>query len=327
MRTLSARGIRAVWEPGCGHLPELEIDGAPVLWSAPWRDDAAIQSDPAIPVVERRLGGTFVCLPFGHDDFGGGAIHGAAANGPWRIARAGTSALTATCATPYGRVAAGIAVRDDHPVLYQTHILDLAAPATFAHHPVLHCAEGGRLSAPPPRAVLTFDAEAPVFARNARAGGWEIDGRDLRDLPRETCEDFATIVANPGLAWTALARHAEGDTILSLRRAEQLPVTNVWMSNGARAHAPWHRQRGLVGIEDAICAGAEGFAAARDGTSRVAAEGVPTCLPPGRHVIRHALLRLDGCHEVTDLRPDGDTLAIGLRSGTRRVPFDGGHFA
>ncbi|WP_299653241.1 hypothetical protein [uncultured Jannaschia sp.] len=327
MRYLSARGIRAAWEPGSGHLPELVIDGADTLWSAPWRDDPAIQSDASIPVVERRLGGTFVCLPFGRDDRAGGPIHGAVANAPWQIRRASPSALTATCATPYGRVAATIAVRDNHPVLYQTHILDLAAPASFAHHPIVHCAAGGQLSAPPPRAVLTFDAEAPVFARNARSDGWEIGGRDLREIPRETCEDFATIVARPGLGWTGLARHAEGDTILSLRRTEQLPVTNVWMSSGARSHAPWYGQRGLVGIEDAISAGAESFTVARAGTSRIAAEGVPTCLPPGRHVIPHAIVRIAGSHEILEIVSDGDALAITTATRTLRIPFDGRHLA
>ena len=327
MRTLAARGIRAVWELGCGHLPRLVIDGADVLWSAPWREDAALQSDATIPVVDRRLGGTFVCLPFGRDDVDGGPPHGAVANAPWRIVRAGPSALTATRSTPRGQVTARVAVHDDHPVLYQTHILDLTAPATFAHHPILHCAGGGRLSGPAPPAILTFDAEAPVLPRNARFEGWTGDGRDLRSLPAETCEDFATIVGRGGIGWTALARHAEDDTILFLRHAAQLPVTNLWLSNGARTHAPWHGQRGLVGIEDAICAGAEGFTAALDGTSRVAAEGVPTCLPPGRHVVPHAIVRVPGCHDVDDITFDADSLAIATDSGAIRVPFDGTHFA
>ncbi|MGB3407352.1 MAG: hypothetical protein WBA67_07640, partial [Jannaschia sp.] len=65
---LSARGIRAEWEADCGHLPSLVISGATVLHAARWRDDPAIQADAGLPRVDRRLGGTFVCAPFGRDD-------------------------------------------------------------------------------------------------------------------------------------------------------------------------------------------------------------------------------------------------------------------
>lgn len=338
MITLSAQGIRALWEPGVGHLPELVIDGAPVLYAAPWRDEAGIQTDPAIAPVERRLGGTFACCPFGGDDVDGGPIHGQAANGPWTVARAAPSALTARCALSRGRMEARIILRDDHPVLYQTHVLDLSAPATFAHHPMLHLAGDGHIATAPLRAVHSIGGQGdgtvrPLWSRDARSeDDWmptPTGPRNWRDYPGPEGEDFLALVthARTGLSWTAVQRRAEGDTILFLKRAEQLPLTCLWMSNGGRDYAPWNgRYRRVLGVEDAICAGADGFAAALSGNSRFKGEGIPQHLPPGRHVIPHAIVRLAGCHLVRDVTPDAG-LRIMTEDGPISVPFATEHFA
>ncbi|SDZ37651.1 hypothetical protein SAMN05444004_11237 [Jannaschia faecimaris] len=315
---LHARGILAEWEASCGHLPRLEIGGASVLWAAPWRDDPAVQSDTAIPVVDRRLGGTFTCAPFGQDDLDGGPPHGLAANAPWQVTRSSPSSVSATRRIGRGHLTARIAVRHDHPVLYQTHTLDLDRRCTFAHHPIIHAAAGAWLSANA-RAILTFDAEAPFL----------LQGRRLTKLPTEIPtgphEDFATLTGATGLGWTALARLAEGDTIVTLRQTDQLPVTNLWFSDGARG-GMWRNARGLIGVEGAICAGAEGFAAALS-DNRVAADGVPTALPPGRHVIPHAIVRIAGCHRISGvvLAPGALRLQTGVETLT--VPFDETHFA
>lgn len=330
---LAARGIRAEWEASSGHLPTLEIGGASVLHSAPWRDDVDIQSDTSISVVDRRLGGTFACAPFGADDVDAGPAHGLSANARWRVLRSSPQALTAYRKLSRGSVTARIALRDMHPVLYQTHILALDAPCTFAHHPMIYAAEGARLSASVPQSVLTYEAEAPVYRGNERSADWHLatrEGgtRDLRELPQQVCEDFVTLVsASSGLGWTAVQRRAEGDTIITLRRIEQLPITMLWLTNGARQARPWDgRFRGVIGIEDGICAAAEGFAAALSGRSRIAAEGVRTALPAGRHVIPHAILRLDRPVDVTEVSLDHG-LRIETTDGTIHIPFDEGHFA
>ncbi|WP_281825364.1 hypothetical protein [Jannaschia rubra] len=317
---LSARGISARWDASCGHLPSLVIDGSSVLWSAPWRSDPRVQADPAIPMVDRRLAGTFVCAPFGRDDGDDGPPHGWSANAPWRMTRAGPDALTAVRRLSRGHVTARIALRNDHPVLYQTHMLDFDRPCTFAHHPMFALSGGGTLTANC-RATLTFAAETPVLPQASR---WDGLAPELREYPKEKAEDFATLIGPIGLGWTALARHAEGDTLLTLRRAEQLPVTNIWISNGARGDH-WSAVRGLLGIEDAICAGAGGFAAALT-DNRVKAEGVATALPPGRHVIPHAIVRIAGVHEVRDVRLGDGHLAIHTDGADMTVPFAREHF-
>ncbi|SFI40847.1 hypothetical protein [Jannaschia pohangensis] len=322
MRVIAARGIHARFDAGCGHLPGLVIDGVPVLWSAPWRDDPGMQADGTIPMVERRLGGSFACAPFGRDDVDGGPPHGAVANAPWQVTRHGPSSLTARCGFVRGAIETRLAVRDGHPVLYRIDTLDLTAPYTFALHPMLDVAGGARLSGPV-RTALTFAAESPVFDPGAREAGWG----PFADYPDRTCEEFVTVIHAPGLVWTAVARAGHGDTILFLKQAGQLPMTNLWMSNGARTGVPWHGARGILGVEDAICAGAEGFAAALAGRGRVADEGVLTHLPPGRHVIPTAILRMTGLHRVTGLTVAADGLTVTTPEGSQDVPFESGHFA
>ncbi|WP_179380404.1 hypothetical protein [Jannaschia marina] len=314
---LQARGIRAEWEPAVGHLPVLEIAGVQVLWSAPWRDDPSVQADATLHPVDRLLGGTFTCAPFGRDDVDCGPPHGLAANAPWHRLRAAPGALVACRRLSRGAITARIVLRDDHPVLYQTHLLDLDAPSTFAHHPILAAHGGGTVRSGADH-LLTFAAEAPFLPQDTHLS-------PLVDVPTTAHEDFATLVGGPALGWTAVERHAEGDTILTLRKTRQLPVTNLWFSNGARG-SMWALARGLICVEDAICAGAEGFAAAL-GRSRVGAAGVPTVLRRGRHVIPHALLRLDGCHTVEGVTLAPGCLGVQTARGLLKVPFDESHFA
>ena len=324
--------MRATWEPGCGHLPDLTIDGAPVLHAAPWRDTAEIQADRTIPVVDRRLGGTFACAPFGADDVDGGPPHGHAANGPWHLLRAAPGALRAARALARGRMTATLALRDGHPALYQTHVLDLDAPCTFAHHPMLAAAQGATLTTSPVTEALVFPTAepggAPLFDRPQRAVGHRLTrpGGDWnwRVYPDRPCEEFVALVHPPGPAWTAVARPARGDTILFLKRAEQLPLTCLWISNAGRAGRPWNgRHVGVLGVEDARCAGAEGFAAALSGRGMV--RGVPLTFAPGRHVVPHAILRLPGVHAVRAIHAAAASLRVETKGGAVAVPFDPGH--
>lgn len=321
---LHARGATAEWEPGCGHLPRLVLGGAEVLWAAPWRDDPAVQADRAIPMVDRRLGGTFACAPFGRDDVDGGPPHGAPANAPWRVLRAAPSALVAQVAMPRGRVTARIALRDNHPALYQTHRLDLLAPCTFAHHPMIRAAGGAAMTTSATRARTFPRMEAPGVERLPPDAA--LDPAEIERLPEGPGTDFVTLIHPPGLGWTAIAREAEGDAIVFLKRAERLPVTNLWLWDGGRDGPPWAGRRcGVIGVEDAACAGADGFRAALDGASRVT--GVPLALPAGRHHVAHAIVRIAGCGPVRGLRLEPGRLVAETRAGPRAVPFDAGHLA
>ncbi len=302
----------------------MRIGGAEVLWSAPWRDDPAVQADAAIPRVDRRLGGSFACAPFGHDDVDGGPPHGRALNEAWRLVRASSSALTARAALGRGRIEATVALRDGHPALYRTDRLDLDAPCTFALHPMLR-ARGGAAMTTSARPARTFPhREAPGVERLPPDAA--IPVADLERLPEGPGTDFASLSHPPGLGWTAIARAAEGDTVVFRKRAEQLPLTNLWLWNGGRDGSPRDgAMLGVIGVEDAVCAGADGFRAALEGTSRIA--GVPLVLPAGRHVGPTAIVRTLGASPVRAVRLDGDRLRLDTDAGPREVAFDGGHLA
>lgn len=322
---LGARGASAEWEPASGHLPRLVIGGADVLWRAPWRNDPAVQVDCSIPLVDRRLGGTFVCAPFGADDVDGGPPHGRPANGAWRVLHRSHSALVAETSLPRGRLRARLTFRDSHPALYQQHLLDLHAPSTFAHHPMIRAGGGATLTTSA-RSARTFPPMEALSAERLPADA-VLDPSALERLPEAPGCDFVTLVHTPeGLGWTAVAREQEGDAVLFLKRSEQLPVTNLWLWNGGRQESPWRGLReGVIGVEDARCAGADGFRAALEGRSRI--EGVPLCFPPGRHAIAHAVLRIADCGTVRDVRVRRDALEVATDEGRCVVPFDGTHLA
>jgi hypothetical protein len=333
---IAARGISARLEPDAGMIPTLTIDGAQVLFAAPWRQEAEIQAARSIPLVDRRLGGCFFCAPFGTNS--SGPPHGAPANTRWIVKHQSAQAVTWRLAQAVNgaRITARLSVRDGHPVLYQEH--DVAGgqgAMTFAYHPMVQMAAGGTLRMAPKRAALTEGAPqlagASLWACGQDVAGWDltsVDGRarDLRVYPAGPCEDFVTLIEaqTHGLGWTALHRDAEDDTVLILKDRAALPVTMLWISNGARTHAPWNgRCHGVLGIEDAVCAGGAGFAAATH-ANRIAAHGVPTCrdLGAGPYSFRHAIARLAGQRLVADVTLDAG-LHITFEDGSStRLPFD-----
>lgn len=344
LRDLATRRARVQFDPSLGNLPLLEMDGAPVLHAAPWRDAAEVQADRAIPLVDRRLSGDFLCMPFGRDDVHGGPPHGLTANSRWVVKRHTPEVLAARLAMNVqgARVDKHLALDPEAPVLYQTHVIRGGQGAmTLAHHPMIAMAAGGRLRCSPKRAVLTEPTPqhpgAHFWALNQRVAGYEVHSVsgarvDIRDYPSEICEDFAVMIEamTRGLGWSALERFAEDDTILILKDARKLPLTLLWVSNGGRDFSPWNgRHRGVLGIEDAICAGGAGFAAACR-PNRITAEGVPSALDlgAGPHVIRHAILRLPRRVAVASVQVTQHGLVVAAEGGeATHTPFDPGFFA
>lgn len=332
-------------DPEVGNISLWRVGGRRALHVAPWREETAIQSDESLALVNRRLAGDFLCLPFGKDDVGGDPIHGLPANTPWRvdIADAAHARLTLEARPRGATITRDIALVG--PVLLQTHVIEGGTgEVTLAHHPMAHMAEGGTLSFSPKRAALT-DPVAQyeghnLWALNQMRGDLTLDradgGRwDLHSYPvGEVTEDFAILVEARGrsLGWTVLMRHAEDDMLVVLKDAAMLPVTMLWISNGARDFPPWNgRHRGVIGIEDGRAAGGTGLAAAM-AENRVRALGVPTTLALGpRHVIRHAMLSLPrppGWTRIADIAlGSGQITLTEAGGGTLSVPFPEGHFA
>lgn len=345
MITLSHGESALMLDPGVGNIPLWRVAGRSPLHAAPWRDEAPVQADPAIPLVERRLAGDFFCMPFGRDDVAGDPPHGLTANTRWEVLNQDDSAAHLRLARPVRGASVDKHLRIAGPVLYQTHVITGGqGQITIAHHPMSRMVSGGRLSVSPKRAVLT-DAVPQEPGRNLWALGqtrrdlflattmgplW-----DLRDYPAQhRVEDFCLLVEAPDtpIGWSVLIRHAEDDMLVILKDARLMPVTMLWISNGGRAHAPWNgRHDGVIGIEDGCTAGTGGLAAALS-PNRLSAMGVPSALTlGGRHVIRHAMLSLPrpaGWKDVADVRVGAQDLTLTDSAGQNLViPFDGGFFA
>lgn len=327
-----------------GNIPLWRVGGRVALHAAPWRDEAAVQDDPAIPMVNKRLAGDFLCMPFGKDDVEGDPPHGHPANAPWDVIRADVAEAHLRLSVPVRGAVVDKVVRITGPVLYQTHRVSGGQGAvSFAHHPMARMAEGGRLSFSPKRAALT-DPVPQYAGRNL----WALnqvqpdlilpceDGSDwdLRIYPAgHAVEDFCLLVEARGapVGWTVLMRNAEDDMLVVLKDARVMPVTMLWVSNGGRDFSPWNgRHTGVLGIEDGCAAGATGLAAAL-AENRLTAMGLPTALTlGGEHLIRHAMISLPrppGWAEVRDVTiAKGQVTLTEAGGATVSVPFDAGFF-
>ena len=328
-----------------GNMPLWRVGGRLPLHAAPWRGEPAVQDDPAIPLVDKRLAGDFLCMPFGRDDVGGDPPHGHAANSPWTVVRQDVAEAHLRLSVPVRGATVDKLVRITGPVLYQTHrVTGGQGAVSFAHHPMARMAEGGRLSFSPKRAALT-DPDPQYPGRNL----WALnqtqpdlilpceDGSDwdLRIYPAgHTIEDFCLLVEAQGarIGWTVLMRNAEDDMLVVLKDARLMPVTMLWVSNGGRDFSPWNgRHRGVLGIEDGCAAGGIGLAATL-APNRLTAMGVPTALPlGGEHMIRHAMISLPrppgwaGVREVGIAK--GQVTLTEAGGATVSVPFDERFFA
>lgn len=332
-------------DPVVGNIPAWQVGGRHPLHAAPWREEPEVQTDPAIPAVNKRLAGDFLCLPFGLDDVAGDPPHGLTANSPWALIRQDVAEAHLRLSATVRGATVDKLVRITGPVLYQTHRIEGGMGAlSVAHHPMAHMAEGGRLSFSPKRAALTDPAPQyagrNLWALNQMRPDLHLsceDGRDwdLRDYPAgHRVEDFCLLVEARGArtGWTALMRNAEDDMLIVLKDARILPVTMLWISNGGRDFSPWNgRHTGVIGIEDGCAAGGIGLAATLD-ENRLTAMGVPTALTlGGTQMIRHAMISLPrppGWAELRDI-----TIARGQATLTEAggaqvsVPFDDGFFA
>jgi hypothetical protein len=331
-------------DPEVGNIPLWRVGGRHPLHVAPWRDEAEVQEDESLPLVNRRLAGDFLCMPFGRDDVEEGPIHGLPANSRWEVTREDVAhAEFRLLAHPRGATVTK-RVQIVGPVLLQTHVIEGGAgEVTLAHHPMSRMAEGGRLSFSPKRAALTDPqpqyAGHNLWALNQLRGDLHLDREDggqwdLHEYPAgHRVEDFAILVEARGatLGWTVLMRNAEDDMLVVLKDARILPVTMLWISNGGRDFSPWNgRHSGVLGIEDGCAAGGIGLKGAI-ADNRIKAFGVPTTLSLGpRHVIPHAMVSLPrppGWSEVVAVALADETLTLTERSGaTISVPFPDGHF-
>ncbi|QXT38283.1 hypothetical protein [Gymnodinialimonas ceratoperidinii] len=334
----------ALIDASVGNIPHWQVSGREPLHAAPWRDEAEVQDDPDVALVDKRLAGDFLCMPFGRDDVHDGPIHGPPANDPWNLVAHDAASARFALSTDVLGAHVTKEIRLVGSALLSTHVVEGGAgEVTFAHHPMTRMAEGGRLSFSPKRAALTDPVAqhegANLWALNQLRGDLELDCEDgsqwhLGTYPAgHVVEDFCTLVEARGatLGWTCVMRNAEDDMVIVLKDAQMLPITMLWISNGARDFPPWNsRHKGVLGIEDGRAMGGEGLAAAL-ADNRLTAMGVPTALTLGaRHVIRHAMVSLPrppGWSELSDITLKDGHLQLTEASGHGlAIPFPEDHF-
>jgi hypothetical protein len=340
MEILKARGITVEFRARGGVIARLRVSDsgqtiAP-LHRAPWTEN---EVPITAPPHQRWLAGDFFCAPFGDASSDNAPLHGWTANGGWQ-GKGGHYTLTHPVMG--ARVDKHLTLHPDHPFIYQNHRFTGGAGALpVANHAMVSLPHGGRIStsaiswcetpatapetdATRGRSLLAYPARAAMNAFPT-ANGTTID---LGHYPLGTAhEDFVTAIASPDtlFGWTAVAR-AEGDLFLSLRRADKLPLTMFWHSNGGRHYAPWSsRHIGVLGVEEGIGTALLGLSSTEQPNPLTAADQ-PTALHLGgitevRHII--GAIHWPTAEPVASIAPGPGSLQItGTAGTTRSVPFD-----
>lgn len=298
----------------------------PVLHRAHWVDDPKAELPAAMPFSEMRLSGDFLCAPFAAFALPDHPFHGPTANSRWEILGqdAGSIRLGLQSSIMGARVEKWLSL-DDGPFLYQTHrFIGGQGDLPVSTHPMFAAGPGDRLStstkanaATPENPIVEGSHRLAYPARSPDIAAFPgIDGPvDLTSYPDETGkDDFIQLLEAPEneVGWTTLVR--KNSIILVLKDARQLPITQLWISNGARTDKPWNgRHTGVIGIEDACLPFAD-------------SEGTGLHLvPDGIKTIRHAIgaiPRPEGWNQITDVEVSGNTLILTNQTGdTLGLPF------
>ena len=131
----------AVFDMEAGNIPVWTVGGRTPLHVAPWREEDAVQNDPNVADVDKRLAGDFFCMPFGRDDVHGQPIHGPTANSKWLLLSTdgGNKAVFANTLPKMGDAVIAKEIRLMGDCLLQRHVVDKGkGDVSFAHHPMVH---------------------------------------------------------------------------------------------------------------------------------------------------------------------------------------------
>lgn len=342
---IEARGITARFAPRGGVLQELRVadEGAEIapLHRAPWAP-SEVPAD--APPHQAWLAGDFLAAPMGAGPEG---LHGLTANGDWQVMPAGPGTLRAVLAGAVrgATVVKELSLSDGHPFVYQRHLFIGGAGALpVSNHAMIAVPNGAKLSFSRKRWWETL-AEPLETTRGRSALAYPRRAEDAAEFPGadggtvnlhrypwgDRHEDFVAGVEDPAarLGWTAVVRPSEGDLILSLKNAAELPMTMLWHSNGGRDYAPWNgRHLGCLGVEEGVALPVLGLSS-REVPDPLTAAGQPalvTLRPHGTVEVRHVLgaIRWPSGQSVAGVMLDGDVLTVtGDWGAERKLPLRG----
>jgi hypothetical protein len=356
MDHISAEGISVSFDPQCGVIDDVAIEGGGVtlrpMHRAPWVISGEKLPDQVAP-VERKLAGDFFCAPFGRSA-ADVPIHGWAANGNWQGSGQTIEADGAVTAR-YGlreiihgaRLVKEVTLRPGQPVVYQRHVFDGGeGHIPVAHHAMVRVQGGAALSFSPKaygrttnsplepdlargRSLLKYPQRIETLAQVQLAEGGIADATFYPFAQRH--EDFIALVEAEGahIGWSTALAAKDGYLFFAVKDAAALPETLLWMSNGGRDYAPWSgRHSYVLGIEEA----ASSFHVIGErtgGNDPARATGVK--LRGGaQSVIRYAFGAIpapEGWTRVSEVKvTDGTLKLIDAGGDSRTLAFDSGFF-
>lgn len=343
MITLKTDGIRLDFDPDTGLIDGFTVKDGGIeitpLHRAPWVATGERLPD-GLAAHMYTLGGDFFCAPFGqHTDEV--PLHGWPPNSPWTVDRVSEACLAARLKKPVSgaELTKELWLLEDHPFVYQRHTFSGGrGRLPVANHANLSVRNGGLIRTSAKQVWMTPPAPLETDPTRGRSGlsypARSFDparfpaGSGRADLTRYPWfpqhEDFVIGIEAQGsnLGWTAVTRPVEGDVFLSLRRADCLPMTMLWHSNGGRDYAPWNgRHFGCLGIEE----GAADHLLGEDHGLSLTGPGAIDLSAAGEVCVTHVIGAIawpDGC-AVRDVElVDGQLLVSGDNGAHRSVPFD-----
>ncbi len=266
----------------------------------PWADENVnMENEPDVLIPLR---GDFFCLPFGGDNNWNGeshSVHGESAGSMWTLVSDGednTITLKINTMDRKGSVTKRIELKESENNLYISHAIEgFAGPASLGHHAIFPGDTKKYISTSP----IKFGYTNKYDGSSYNAGEYyslaslkkieslekvptvwkENEYTDCSVFPtREGFVDLLQIYNEPhkDFAWSAVTAPEERYLWFSLKNAEILPSTVLWMENKGRHQSPWNGRNCCIGVEDVCSSFADGLAVSAE-DNFLNKEGVKTC--------------------------------------------------
>jgi hypothetical protein len=266
----------------------------------PWAEERLnLENEPEVLVPLR---GDFFCLPFGGDnDWNGEShpAHGEAAASFWTLLsgeQKNIITLKIDTLSRKGSVIKKIEIKEGENNLYIKHTIEgFTGPASFGHHATFPGGTKKYISTSP----IKFGYTSKYASENYNKGEYFSLAslkkfQSLEKVPtiwidneytncsvfpaREGFVDILQVFNQPKgeYAWSAVTVPEEQYLWFSLKDAEILPSTVIWMDNMGRHQNPWNGRNSCVGVEDVYSSFADGLAVSAE-NNFLNKEGIKTC--------------------------------------------------